>query len=107
MKTVFCIQLRPLNYGSRGNVTFLELSFNVSVRPNLSPYIQSRHFTEPGLFWVETSSKWVLVLSNDYDTSVINQGSSFKARATHDYFSIHPDFIISVVVAPCETEVVI
>ena len=57
MKTLIVIQLRPLNCVSLGNVTILELSYDVSRRPNPSPYIQSRHLTIPGLFWVETSSK--------------------------------------------------
>ena len=106
MKTLFDIQLRPTNDVSLANGTSLGLIYNVSVRPNLIKYIQSRHCTEPGLACFEISSKWVLDLSNDCATSVTNRGSLLKARAIPDYFSIHPEFIISVVAAPCETEVV-
>ena len=106
MKTAFVIQLRPRNDGSVGNVTFLGHRFNVSVRLNRSPYIHSRHCTNPGLAYFERSSHCFLVLSNNCGTSASNQGSLLKARAIPDYFSIDPEFIISVFVVPCETDMV-
>ena len=95
MKTFFSIQL--------SHVTIVVLSYDVTFWQNHSPYIYSRHFTEPGLSRVETSPNFVLVLSNDHSTSLFNRASLVKVRATPDDFSIYPELIISVCVAPCET----
>lgn len=44
---------------------------------------------------------------NDHSTSVFDRTSLVKTRATSDDFSIDQESIISALVAPCETDVVI
>lgn len=107
VKTFFSIQLGPHNHRSRSHVTIVELSLDVTVWQDRSPYIQSSHFTDPRLIWVEFSPNLVLVLSNDQSTCAFNRASFVKIRATSDDFSILPELIISILVAPCETDVVI
>lgn len=107
MKTFFISQLRPRNHGSRGHVTVADLSCDVSSRQNLSPNIQSNQGIYPEIFWAEFSPKFLLVLCNDHSTSVFDRASLVKTRATSDDFSIDQESIISALVAPCETDVVI
>ena len=58
MKTFTGIQLRPPNHWSWKHVTIVVLSYDVTFWQNHSPYFHLRHFTDPGLFWVEVSSNF-------------------------------------------------
>ena len=107
LNSVSHLTLFVFDHGSRGHVTVADLSCNVSSRQNLSPNIQSNQGIRPEIFWAEFSPKFLLVLCNDHSTSVFDRTSLVKTRATSDDFSIDQESIISALVAPCETDVVI
>lgn len=107
LNSVSHLTLFVFDHGSRGHVTVADLSCNVSSRQNLSPNIQSNQGIRPEIFWAEFTPKFLLVLCNDHSTSVFDRTSLVKTRATSDDFSIDQESIISALVAPCETDVVI
>lgn len=104
MNVIF--KLWPPDHWSLRDVTVAVLSKNITFWQNRAPHIQLRHGANKRLVWIEASAQCVLVLSDDCGTSMLDSDSLLKLCSLMDEFTIFVELIVSVSVAPCETDMV-